>query len=141
MMPRSRATAGAIDPAEVEQGRRFSSFTQITRTAFFAGAIAGAATGLIDGLWTWDRLSQFAVGTTKVRALFFLAALYATAGAFAAPVVAVGSVLIARATRLSDLVTALDRRAPVRSHRVCCMHCAGPRAAHGCHLPGTRARP
>ncbi len=46
------------------------------------GLVVGAATGVIDGLWSWAGLAQFLAGFgDKLRYLVFLAGCYAAAGA------------------------------------------------------------
>jgi choline-sulfatase len=88
----------------------------IAATALAGGAVAGAATGVIDGLWSWSALSQFVPGADgKLRVLVFLAAAYALL--FGLLGVA-GAALVAycdRATRLGELWrAALERHRQAR---------------------------
>jgi len=70
----------------------------------FGGAIAGAGTGAIDGLWSWGALPQFLPGFGgKLQLLLYLAAAYACTGAIAGPVVRSLVHLFSHATRLGDL--------------------------------------
>jgi arylsulfatase A-like enzyme len=72
-----------------------------------AGAAGGAATGVIDGLWSWSDLPQFLSGFGgKLNLLVFLAACYAFAGAIAAPAIGAIGLFYMRVTRLGDIVRA-----------------------------------
>jgi choline-sulfatase len=76
-------------------------------TGLAGGAVAGAAAGVIDGLWSWSALAQFVPGVGgKLRVLLFLGAAHALLfGALGAA----GAALLAyfdRATRLGDLCRA-----------------------------------
>src|SRR5688572_11345085 len=89
-----------MDPAEAP-GRQLTA-------ALIAGALAGGAAGLIDGLWSWQAMAQFAPGAGgRVRALVFVAASYALLGAALGG--ALGAVLLGlwRRTRLGGITAAL----------------------------------
>ncbi|MEZ4399455.1 MAG: sulfatase [Kofleriaceae bacterium] len=73
-------------------------------------ALAAGAAGLVDGLWSWRGLGQFAPGVVeRTRALAYLAVSYALAGlAIGAVVTAIGLFYL-RATRLGTLVAHAGR--------------------------------
>ena len=86
-------------------------------TGLTGGVLAGAATGVIDGLWSWPALAQFVPDLTgKLRVLLFLGAAYALLFGLAG---VAGAALVAycdRATRLGDLWrAALDRHRQARA--------------------------
>ena len=71
--------------------------------ALLAGAVAGAAAALIDGVWSWSGLGQFAPSFgARVRALVFLAASSALAAAIAVGVLAALVAGLARVARLGE---------------------------------------
>ena len=87
-------------------------------------AIAGAATGAIDAVWSWAPAAQFVPGAAaRLRYVGFAATSYALAGAIAGLGVAAIALWLSRATRLGDLARfafdhhrarrARDRRAAV----------------------------
>ena len=86
-----------------------------------AGAIAAAAAGVVDGLWTWGRLDQFLAGAGgKLRLLAYLAASHALAGALAGLAAAAVLAFYLRVTRLGTLyrhARAEHERARVRDPR------------------------
>jgi len=96
-------------------------FTQLLVAGAIAGAVAGASTAILDGLWTWGRLSQFVPGTSgKLRVLVYLATSHALVGMLAGVAVAAIVAFYLRVTRLGDLVrhaTAEHARARARSPR------------------------
>ncbi len=70
-----------------------------------AGYLAGLAIGAIDALWSWRASSQFvATWPAKLRWLTYSASVDALAGAVAGLVVGCGWLLMARGTRLGDLL-------------------------------------
>jgi len=78
--------------------------------ALVAGAVAGAAAGVIDGVWSWRGLDQFAPEAgSKLRALVFLGASSAVAGALIAAAVAAAAIGLGRITRLGDVAASLAR--------------------------------
>ena len=67
-------------------------------------AIAGAAAGVIDGLWSWSRAAQHLPGLGgRLRWLGYLAVSHALAGAVVGAVLAALGLVWARATRLGDV--------------------------------------
>ena len=92
-----------MDPGARPLGRRLS-------VAFVAGAVAGGAAGLIDGVWSWRGLGQFAPdAASKLRALVFLGASCALAGAALASAIAAVAIGLARGTRLGNFAAAVAR--------------------------------
>src|SRR6188508_1497316 len=82
--------------------------------ALAAGALAGAATGLIDGLWSWRQMSRFVPDVPgRARALLFLAASYALFAALAAAAATLLALALWRGTRLGHI--AARRRARERN--------------------------
>ncbi len=80
-------------------------FGQLLVLGALTGAIAAAATGILDGLWTWGRLSQFLPGVGgKLRLLVYLAASHAVVGLLAGVIVAAVGGFYMRVTRLGTLV-------------------------------------
>src|SRR5262245_2909399 len=68
-------------------------------------AIAAAAAGVIDGLWSWSRAGQHLPGVlARVRWLVYLAASYAVAGAVAGAIAAALGLAWSRLTRLGDVL-------------------------------------
>ncbi len=66
--------------------------------------VAGAAAGLIDGLWSWGPASQFLPDAGgKLRLLAYLAAAYGLAAALAGTALTAVALFYLRATRLGDL--------------------------------------
>ncbi len=85
-----------------------------TAAALAAGALAGAATGLIDGLWSWRQMARFVPDMAgRARALLFLAASYALFAALAAAAVTLLAIALGRGTRLGHI--AARRRARERT--------------------------
>ena len=85
-----------------------------TAAALAAGALAGAATGIIDGLWSWRQMARFVPDIPgRARALLFLAAAYALFAALAAAVATLVGLALWRGTRLGHI--AARRRARERS--------------------------
>jgi len=81
-----------------------------TAAALAAGALAGAATGIIDGLWSWRQMARFVPDAPgRVRALLFLAAAYALFAALAAAAATLLGLAFWRGTRLGHI--AARRRA------------------------------
>src|SRR5579863_465120 len=76
---------------------------QLLAVAALTGALAAAAVGAIDALWSWRAAAQFAPGiATRLRFIVYVACAHAVAGALAG--VLVGAVVAAlRPTRLGDL--------------------------------------
>ncbi|MBP9088931.1 MAG: sulfatase-like hydrolase/transferase [Kofleriaceae bacterium] len=71
-----------------------------------AGYLAGLAIGAIDALWSWRASAQFvATWPAKFRWLLYSASVDALAGAVAGLVVGAGWLLMARGTRLGDLLS------------------------------------
>jgi choline-sulfatase len=103
--PRVDGETGSAASAKMMSARhRWASASLV------AGCMAGAAAGVIDGLWSWQGLGQFAPdGGGRLRALLFLAASHALAGGLVALVLAAAAIALARATRLGDLAAALAR--------------------------------
>lgn len=84
-----------------------------TAAALAAGALAGAATGLIDGLWSWRLMARFVPDAPgRLRALLFLAAAYALFAALAAAAATLLGIAFWRGTRLGHI--AARRRAGAR---------------------------
>jgi hypothetical protein len=89
--------------------------------ALAAGALSGAATGIIDGLWSWREMARFvpdALG--RARALLFLATSYALFAALIACALTLFAIAIGRGTRLGSMMAALSaahRRARERDPR------------------------
>ena len=82
--------------------------------ALAAGALAGAATGLIDGLWSWRQMARFVPDVPgRARALLFLAASYALFAALAAAAATLLALALWRGTRLGHI--AARRRARERT--------------------------
>ena len=82
--------------------------------ALAAGALAGAATGLIDGLWSWRQMARFVPEVPgRARALLFLAAAYALFAALAAGAATLLALAFWRGTRLGHI--AARRRARERT--------------------------
>ena len=81
------------------------------------GVLAGLTTGAIDAIWSWRPAAQFVPGfLTRLRFVAFSATLHALAGFAVGLLLAVGLVLLSRATRLGDLArfawrTHVDERA------------------------------
>src|SRR4051794_32937608 len=78
------------------------------RAVLAAGAVtslvAGAAAGLVDGVWSWQPASQFVPDLGgKLRLLFYLAAAYALVAAAAGTAIAAVALFYLRVTRLGDL--------------------------------------
>ena len=85
-----------------------------TQAALAAGALAGAATGLIDGLWSWRQMARFVPEVPgRARALLFLAAAYALFAALAAAAATLAGLALWRGTRLGHI--AARRRARERT--------------------------
>ncbi len=79
-------------------------FAQLLALGALTGAIAAAATGVLDGLWTWSALSQFLAGTPgKLRLLLYLAASHALVGLVVGVATAATVGFYLRVTRLGDL--------------------------------------
>lgn len=75
------------------------------------GWIGGLAAGLIDAIWSWRALAQFAEGAlARGRVVAFTATTYATAGALAAALVGAAGLGLLRGSRLGELL-AFARRA------------------------------
>src|SRR6187399_2432772 len=85
-----------------------------TAQALTAGALAGAATGLIDGLWSWRLMGRFVPDAPgRLRALLFLAAAYALFAALAAAAATLIGLAFWRGTRVGHI--AARRRARERN--------------------------
>jgi arylsulfatase A-like enzyme len=70
-----------------------------------AGLVAGAAAGALDALWSWSAAAQFVAHVgARVRFVAYTALSHAAAGALVGLVVAVAFVVIARGTRMGELV-------------------------------------
>jgi arylsulfatase A-like enzyme len=68
------------------------------------GGLAAAATGLIDGVWSWHPIGQFLPDLPgRLRLCLYLALAYGAAGAAIGALAAAVVVLYARGTRLGDL--------------------------------------
>ena len=79
-------------------------FTRLLAVGAITGGVAAAVTGLLDGLWTWGRLTQFLPGFGgKLRLLVYLAASHALVGLAAGTLVAAVGGFYLRVTRLGDL--------------------------------------
>src|SRR5690242_17456054 len=110
IVPRAQARLGS-EPRRAPAPRREAVGSVILRwTVTFA--IATAAAGVIDGLWSWSRAAQHLPTVLgRVRWLVYLAASHALAGAVAGAILA-GAVLVwSRQTRLGDFV-----RFAIREH-------------------------
>ncbi|HUQ05200.1 MAG TPA: sulfatase [Kofleriaceae bacterium] len=80
-------------------------FGQLLAIGAITGATAAAVAGVLDGLWTWGRLSQFLPGLgSKLRLLVYLAASHALIGLLAGTLVAAVGGFYLRVTRLGNLV-------------------------------------
>jgi choline-sulfatase len=80
-------------------------FGQLLLVGAVTGATAAAVTGVMDGLWTWGRLSQFLPGLdSKLRLLVYLASSHALVGILVGTLVAAVGGFYLRVTRLGDLV-------------------------------------
>lgn len=96
---------------------RGTHLSSIVVSSAGAGALAAAAAGAIDGLWSWSQLAQFLPDAPgRLRLLVFLVGLYALAGALVGVLGALVATLFWRWTRLGDLVTfGLARHREVRA--------------------------
>jgi arylsulfatase A-like enzyme len=90
------------------------------------GALAAAATGLVDGVWSWDAIGQFVPDFLgRARLCLYLALIYGVAGLALGAAVAAIALIYWRWTRLGDL-----GRAGLAAHRAA--RARDPRTA----LPG-----
>lgn len=75
------------------------------------GWLGGLAAGLIDSVWSWRALAQFADGfAARLRVVAFTASAYATAGALLAVLAGAAALILLRGSRLGELL-AFARRA------------------------------
>ncbi|MBX3157851.1 MAG: sulfatase-like hydrolase/transferase [Deltaproteobacteria bacterium] len=82
-----------------------SPISEVLGAGVLTGVIAGAAVGAIDALWSWGPSAQFAPGfLARVRVVVFVACTHAAAGVLAGLLGAAMLLVLARATRLGDLV-------------------------------------
>jgi arylsulfatase A-like enzyme len=80
-------------------------FLQLLAAGALTGVVAAAATGVLDGLWTWGRLTQFVPGFgSKLRLLVYLAASHALVGFLVGVIAAAVGGFYMRVTRFGDLV-------------------------------------
>ncbi len=91
------------------------------RRAAWAGALAGGATGVLDGAVSWSALGQFLPTTSaKLLLLALLAATYAFATALGTPMLAAAVLAWSRVTRVGALLVAAlahHRRVAARDPR------------------------
>ncbi|HUH04959.1 MAG TPA: hypothetical protein VML75_23340, partial [Kofleriaceae bacterium] len=86
---------------------------RVLGAGLIGGAIAAAATGCIDGLWSWRGHDQFLHDAGgKLGLLAYLACAYALAGAVVGAIAAAVVTFFGRQTRLGDLL-----RAAAAGHR------------------------
>src|SRR5690349_17742595 len=88
-------------------------FAQMSRegshltSALVAGALAGGAAGLIDGVWSWQLMAQFVGPGGRVRALLFVASSYALLGGALGAALGAAWLGLWRGTRLGTIARAL----------------------------------
>src|SRR5688572_439111 len=77
----------------------------VLATGALTGLIAGFAAGLIDAVWSWAPAAQFLPGAGgRLRFVLYTALSLGAAGALASVLAAAGLLVLARFTRLGELV-------------------------------------